>query len=177
MKYLIYTILIIVLLSINMEAARLFFYTPVRVNLLVLPVIFSAVEKRDRSFLFLAFVSGLFLDFYGSAPFGTFLFSFILGASLLNWAAQAFWVHALSFKPFALFTASALVLIGILTRIFSAIFPEGGFTLFTLSFSQEFWRFILSLIFGLLAALPVYFLWRFAERLIVKLEAKRLVLK
>ena len=106
-----------------MEAARLFFYTPVRVNLLVLPVIFSAVEKRDRSFLFLAFVSGLFLDFYGSAPFGTFLFSFILGASLLNWAAQAFWVHALSFKPFALFTASALVLIGILTRIFSAILP------------------------------------------------------
>ena len=73
MKYLFYLGIILVMLSLNMQLAGVFLKTGIQFNLLLPVIVLSALEKRNYDFVFIAIVSGLFLDVFGGAPFGSFL--------------------------------------------------------------------------------------------------------
>lgn len=171
MKYLIYTLLILVLLSVNMQLDSLFFYTPVRLNLLVLPAVFAAMEKKAGDYLFISFLSGLFLDFYSAAPFGSFILSFILAASLLGWASKNLWTYDLNFKSLFLFSAAGILLVEILVIIFAQILPAGIFSP-DFSLKSVGLKAALNFFGGLLALLPCLALWRFTLKVISKIEPK-----
>ena len=176
MKYLIYSLFIFILLCVDMQMQSLFFYTPLRADLLILPAVFASAEKKDPSFLFLAFLGGISLDFYGAAPFGSFLFSFIVTASLLNWAAKIFLSRDLNLKSAFLFSALGLLSADILVMVFARVLPHGGFSP-AFGLQSAVIRMILNLSVGLLAVLPVFVVWRFVIRVIAKMESKRLALK
>ncbi|MEK7617861.1 MAG: hypothetical protein AAB410_01835 [Patescibacteria group bacterium] len=159
-----------------MEIEHLFYGTPVRLNLLALLVIFSALEKKEVGFLFIAFFCGLLLDFYSSGPFGSFLFSFLFTASLLNWSIKTFWAAELNFKSIFLFLSVGLLAVEIFLRIFAKILPHAAFS-DVIEFNPVILRIIFSIIFGLFASFPVFALWRFALKIIIGMETKRLALK
>ncbi|MBI3231795.1 MAG: rod shape-determining protein MreD [Candidatus Doudnabacteria bacterium] len=175
MRYFIYTTLTVVLLALNMQAERLFYGSPVRLNLLILPLVFAAVELQDRTHMFFAFASGLALDFYSSSPFGSFLFSFIFVGAFLNWVAKTFWANQLNFKSVFVFSAVGILASGILAFGFASVLPAtvAGTAL---SFKPEALKVFSNLVFGLVAAVPVFALWRFVLRIIAKTESKRIIL-
>jgi cell shape-determining protein MreD len=176
MKFLVYSLLLIILLSLNLETARFLNGTGVTLNFLFLIVVFASLESRDYSFLFVAFLAGLLIDFYNAAPFGSFLFSFILLASLLNWVARTFWVYELNFRAVAIFLGIAFVVLEILIWLgrMNANEFSGGIINNSKSLA-------LSLVYGLplnlIVAVPIYALWRFMQRSLEKMENTRVFIK
>lgn len=176
MRYLVYTILILILLAFNSQIEYLFYGTPIRLNLLSLLVIFAAMEKRDVAFLFIAFICGLILDFYATAPFGTFLFSFIITGAFLNWSVKTFWLSDLNFKFTSLFLVIGLLTVEIFIRVFAESLPHSAFPS-AFEFKESALKILSGTIFGLLSAWPIFAVWRFALKFISGMESKRLILK
>lgn len=177
MKYIIYSILILFLLAVNIESTRLFLAWPVRLNLLLLLIVFAGLKKHNYDFLWMAFVCGLFLDFYHAAPFGSFLFTFLITAWLVSWAARIFWVYELDWRGIGLFMVLALIFSEILLWTYSAFLPGREFANVSFDFRQFFVRLVYQLPLHLLLALPLYALWQRIEHMIAKMESGRMVLK
>lgn len=175
MKYFIFAIFVLVLLALNIQAERLFFGSGIRLNLLVLPVIFAAVELPDRTYLFFVFTCGSALDFYSSSPFGSFLFSFILLGTLLNGLVKTFWANELNVKSVFVFSAAGLLLGGILALVFAWLLPSHAFEA-AVNFPAVMIKLVSVSVFTLAAAIPVFAVWRLLLRLIARIESKKIIL-
>ena len=173
MKYVVFTIAVFVLLAFNSELARLFLNTPVRFNLLLLFVVFSALDKKDTIFLFLAFFCGLVLDAFHSAPFGSFLLSFIVIASALNKVAKTFWVYELNWKFIALFIGLATIAAELLPLLLAKVLPGTGVGSFQYGLGQFGARVFYSLLVNLALAIPLYFYWLATKDLSARLEGNK----
>lgn len=179
MKYFIYIIFILLLLAVNTELARILSSAPFWVNLLLLPPVFFALEKKGFDFLFLALAGGLLLDSFNAAPFGAFTLSFILISGVLSWAAWVFSAgeYEINWKFLSLAVIFAFVAAESLVRLFSGILPANE----PISLSQAFSNFFPSIIYGSLAQLtlflPVYFMFRALERMLEKMENRRMTVK
>lgn len=176
MKYIIYLIFILFLLAMNTELAKILTSAPLRVNLLLLPPVFSALEKKGFDFLFLALVGGLLLDSFNAVPFGAFTLSFILTAGALNWAARVFSARV-NLKFLSLAVTLAFVATESLVRLFGSILPSNE----SMSLPLAFGNFFSAVIYGSLAQLmlfvPVYFIFQAIERMLAGMQNKRMVLK
>jgi rod shape-determining protein MreD len=98
MKYLSYALVMLILFSLNMGMfpyLEIFSGTP---NLLMLFVIALSVESKDYDFIVLAFLSGLFLDFYTDVAIGSFSVGFMLLGILIQYIAKEYLVLELNWK-------------------------------------------------------------------------------
>ena len=175
MKYLIYSALLIILLGLNSELSAIFFSTPVRLNLLLYPVVFSALDSGNNDYLFMAFLSGLLLDFYNASPFGVWLFSFLLIGAFSSWTAKTFLVYKLDLKILPVLVLAAYVLMAAMVLSFSKFFP--GHELFSFQFYGSLKSFIITAPVQMALGLPAYFLWLWVLRLVAKAQVKKLSLK
>jgi rod shape-determining protein MreD len=175
MKYFIYLALLIILLALNSEFAAAFFSLPIRLNLLLLPVVFSALDNNQNDYLFLAFGAGLLFDFYNASPFGVWLFSFLLVGAFLSWIARTFLVYKLDLKIVPVLVLVAFVCTEAMIIVFSKVFP--GHENFSFEIVGALKRSALTAPVEMALALPAYFLWAWVLRLIAKTEVKKLSLK
>jgi|SRR3989344_92051 len=177
MKYIIYIIFILLLLAFNTELASMLIGTPFRINLLLFPAVFAALEKKDRDFLFLAILGGLFLDSYNAAPFGSFTVSFLLAASILNWAVKNFWIYEPNLKLLVLSVLFSFFAIEILVRLLAIFLPTREFVVGFSVFSNFFPAVLYASLLHLVLAFPVYGLWQLVRRILESMETKRIILK
>ncbi|PIR96628.1 MAG: hypothetical protein COT92_00025 [Candidatus Doudnabacteria bacterium CG10_big_fil_rev_8_21_14_0_10_42_18] len=157
MKYIIYLLAIIFLAGVNVGVFSYFKILGVGPNLFLLFVFFAATEKYSDDYLFLAFISGVFLDFFTGAFFGTFtlpiLFSsFLLRIIMSNWVLlfEVNWKNLIILMT-AFFTSVYIFawLVSLATFKFGWNFQQIGFGVFT-------WKFVVVIIYNLLLLYPVY---------------------
>jgi len=137
---------------------------------LLLVVVFSALDKEDNDYLFVIFMSGLMLDFYNAAPFGNFLFGFVILGFLIHWTAKTFSISELNWKIIITLVTLSAVLNDIFTYVFTFYFPgnlPGGIQA---SLGQVISFIFYHILIQTLAVFPVYFFWRWVKSLVNNLE-------
>lgn len=177
MKYFIYTIAIILLFGINLGLfGRLPIYGQVP-NLLFLLVIYFALEKKSYDFFFIAFLSGLMLDFFSAHFFGAFIFSLLFLSAALHLLARNFIVLELDKKALiaVLFGSWAILrlclgLYSIMVFSFHLTSEAGGIKVY-------FNGFIWSLFYNLFLLYPVYLFYGYLKKIVDSLTAGRRTLK
>ncbi len=157
------------MLSLNMQLAGVFLKTGIQFNLLLPVIVLSALEKRNYDFVFIAIVSGLFLDVFGGAPFGSFLILCLTLAWLVNWISRNFWAYEISFKVAGVFLILSHLIFEIFLRLgirllffesFQGVAFEGNF------FLELFYGFLGNLII----IIPIFFLWQKINWLVRRME-------
>ncbi len=171
MKYLIYLLAIIILLGINLG---LFNYLQIQnqmPNLLLLLTLCFALEKKDYDFFFIAFVSGLFLDFYSTGFFGQFTLAFLLAAFFLHIFANILALEQ-NFKTLSAALAVCVIFFNFFVWLYS-------FAAFKLNWTGEYLDFKMllkglaaSLVYSWLLLYPVYLLSQFLKRSLDRLNQR-----
>jgi len=158
MKYFVYLFLILILLGLNVglfNYIRIFGQMP---NLLFLLALCASLEKNDFDFYFIAFVGGLFLDFFSTGFFGGYTFSFLVVSLLAHFFADNVLVSGFNWK-----TLSGVLLVGFL--VFSWVWWLYSFVSVLLGLAPDFLslkEFLLTLVpgifYNLLLLYPIYIL-------------------
>ena len=158
MKYGIYFLTIFVLLGLNLGLFNSLQIRGQLPNLLLLLTMYFALDKKDLDFFFIAFVSGLFMDFYSTGFFGAFTFSLTAVAFALHLLANRFLVLELNWKTLS------LLLLGSLT-VFNFLLFGFGFAVYKLGLSGDYENFkayagffLQSLFYNWLLLYPMYLL-------------------
>jgi rod shape-determining protein MreD len=131
MKYLVYFFTIIILLGLNLGLFNSWQIGGQFPNFLLLLTIFFALEKKDFDFYFIAFFSGLFLDFYYTGFFGAYTFSLITIALGLHLLANRFLVLELNWKSLTLLLLGSLIVFNFLLFVY-------GFITYKIGLSGEY---------------------------------------
>src|ERR1700690_3255463 len=173
MKYLVYLIAIIVLLGVNLGV---FNYFPIKEqipNLLLLLVLLFALEKKDFDFFFLAFVSGLFLDFYSAGFFGGFTLAFLAVSLAAHLVVDNIFVFEINWK-----TLSLSLLVGL--AIFNLVIWAYGLLAYKLSWESEYINigvyishFPVNFLYNWLLLYPVYLFFTFLRSFVDNLSSHR----
>ncbi len=161
-KIVIYTIFVIFLLSLSIVFPKIGASAP---NFLFLFAVVYAFRKDDSDYLWLAFFSGLALDFYTNSFLGIFAISFLITAYIINYTTRTFFSSDLNPGYIGLIVMLAyLLVVGLVYFLnslavrFGAGLPVSGEYLTT----KVWFDLFLNLIF----ALPIYFPSLLNDRLI-----------
>ncbi len=98
MKYLIYTIAIILLVAVNYGLFPLLRIGGAIPNLLFLFVVLYALQRNNEHVIFIALVSGLFVDFYNGLLVGGYTLAFVLLGYILYQFIHEVAVYELDWK-------------------------------------------------------------------------------
>ncbi len=173
MKYLIYTIAIILLLGINLGLfgnLPFFGQTP---NLLFLLTLYFALEKKDFDFFFIAFVCGVFLDFFSVHYFGAYTISLLILASGLYLLTQNFILQELNWKFLAAILLGSLAILQIFLWLYALLVSGVYLAQEPESLGIYFNGFTGSLFYDLILMYPVYFFYGYLRKLVDALTLKR----
>ncbi|MFA5990655.1 MAG: hypothetical protein WC794_00205 [Candidatus Doudnabacteria bacterium] len=173
MKYLIYTIAITLLLGINLGLfgnLPFFGQTP---NLLFLLTFYFALEKKDLDFFFIAFVSGLFLDFFSVHFFGGYTIALLVTASLLYLFTQNFILQDINWKFLIGILLGSMAVARILLWFYAVSVAVMHLAPETDSLKVYFSDFTWSFLYNLLLMYPIYFFYGYLRKLVDLLTVKR----
>ncbi len=157
MKYLLYLFTIFVLFILTVILQPLFSIYGAFPNLLLLFVLVLAIFKdKDYSFLFVAFVSGLFLDSYYGSLFGGYMFSFLFLSVGFHILSNYFFSIGLSLKSWAPFILGSIALFYLLFWIYSNFLVFVNLEDFTLSIRGNFIQIIIEAFYSLFVSYLIY---------------------
>lgn len=161
-RIIVYFLAVVLLLAIN---ATMPFFRQSAPNLLFLLVIFMAFRQDSVDFLWVAFFAGLILDVYSAPIFGSYLFSFLILAMIVNTTTRTFF----SADPNLIYIATVIVisylmLVGMIYILNALAFQFHNIVepLSPLYLSQKIW---FDLILNLIFAMPVYFLTQYLDQI------------
>lgn len=111
MKYLIYTISIILVLGLNVGLFGNLQINGQIPDLPLLMVLFFALDKKNWDFFFVAFAGGIFLDCYSAGFFGGFTLAFLVLALICHLLVSNLMVLELTWKNLVLLVFGALIVV------------------------------------------------------------------
>jgi hypothetical protein len=173
MKYLIYVIAIIFLVGVNLglfNNLQLFGQIP---NLLLLFTLFAALEKKDYDFFFVAFICGIFLDFYSASFFGSFTISLLLLALCLHILANTLALFELNWKSLGLLLLAGLVLLDLFSWIYGFAAYQFNWAPNFIAFQSFVRAFPAIFIYNLLLLYPTFLFYNFVKKIIDNLSIRR----
>ncbi len=170
MKYLIYTLTIIILLAINVG-----FFSTINLmpNLLLIFLIFHSLDKENNDFFFIALASGLLLDFYSATFTGTFMLSFLIVGLILHLLATNVIVLEINWKIMAVLSAATLALTDVLVWFFSWSAFKLGWAKYLIDISMLRHRFLVDLVCNLLLLYPMYLLAGFIKSVVENFQLRQ----
>lgn len=173
MKYFVYLLAIIILLGLNLGIFNFFPVSGQIPNLLFLLTLFFALEKKDYDFFFVAFVCGLFLDFYSAGFFGAFTLAFLAVSVAANLFVNNVFVFEINWK-----TLSPALLAGLF--FFSLLVWAYGLLAFKLSWGSQYVNigvfisnFPVNFLYNWFLLYPVYLFFTFLRGLVDNLSSRR----
>lgn len=173
MKYFIYIFSILILLGINLGLfGYLPFYDQVP-NLLLLLLIFYAIEKKNFDFFFIAFFSGVLLDFFSASFFGGFTLAFLVMAAIENLLSRIFIVFELNWKSLAILLFGSQIMFNIFLWLYYFCSYKLGWTPESPDLAVYLRGFLFSYIYNLILAYPVYLYYLYTKRAIDNLTLIR----
>lgn len=172
MKYLIYTLALIVLLGLNIVVFNNLDIQGQIPNLLLLISICFAIDNEGFDFIFIAFVSGLFLDFFSTSFFGAYTSALLCVSLLIYFFINNFVEITIRLRSLAISLFFSLILYNLVIWFF-------GFVVFKLNLVQNHTAFktyasvfYISFLYNLVLIFPVYFgasnLRKFVENLNIR---------
>ena len=166
MKYLIYLLAIILLLGLNIGLFNNLQFYGQAPNLLMLMIIFLALDKDDLSFFPVVFVAGLFMDAFSANFFGGWTLSFLILALLLNFLSSRLMVFELNWKSLTLLVCGAWFLLNFCLWVY-------GFFIFKANLMPDYTgikifygNFLPGLIYNWLFIYPMYLFVNFLKTLV-----------
>jgi cell shape-determining protein MreD len=173
MKYLIYIVAIIILFGVNLG---FFSNLPVQhqvPNLLLLLTIFFSLEKNSYDFFFVAFLSGLFLDFFSFVFFGSFTLAFLILALSLHFLANHFVVLEINWKSLSLLLALSLLILNVVMWLYGIIALKFNWAPYYINFKTIFSALPIAYIYDWLLLYPVYLCYSSLKGLVANLTLRR----
>ncbi len=165
MKKLILFVSIIILFGLNIGIfpyLKIFGTVP---NLLLLFLIFFVLEKKDNEIYFVAFFSGLFLDFTSGWLIGGYTFSLLFVAFILSFISYRLAIFKISLKSISLAIVFCLLVSKIVVLAFG--FLAFKFNLWPVEVRVGLIRpeIFAEIFYNLLLAYPIYLFTRFIVEL------------
>lgn len=161
-KIIIYFLTILILLSLNITMPKFGQGVP---NFLFLFVLLLAFKQEGSDFLWVAFFSGLLLDIFAAPVFGSYLFSFMILAMIVNTTTRTLFSADVNmvYMGIVIFISN-LLLVGMIYLINALAFQfhNASAPLSPLYLSQKIW---LDVILNLVFAIPIYYLIHYLDRL------------
>ncbi len=173
MKYLIYTIAIILLFGVNLGLfgnLPIFGQVP---NLLFLLTMYLALEKKDYDFLFVAFICGIFLDFFSASFFGGFTFSLLITSAVLHVISQNFILLELDWKFLVGLLLGSMALFKLLLWLYIFFVTISHLYAGNESLSMYFRNFAWNYLYNLLLIYPMYFFYGYLRKLIDGIKVRK----
>jgi len=173
MKYLIYLITIIFLVGLNLglfNNLQLFGQIP---NLPFLFTLCASLEKKSYDYFFVAFISGVLLDFYSTSFFGSFTISLLLVALCLQALANIVAVFELNWKSLSLLLISAMVLLNLFYWSYAFAAYKFHWALDFIAFRSVTAAFLPSFFYNLIFLYPMFLLYNFVKKIIDNLSLRR----
>jgi rod shape-determining protein MreD len=164
MKYLVYIVIVILLLALNIGLFgqyRLFGQIP---NLLLLLVIYFALDKKGHDFFFISFVCGLFLDFYSTSFFGGYTLAFLLLATSLYLLAGSFVVLELNWKSLSFLLLGSLFLLKLVLFSYAFLVYKFNWAADYAKLNFSWISFIAEYAYNLLLLYPAYIIFSLLKR-------------
>lgn len=173
MKYFIYLLAIIILLGVNLGLFSGLKIQGQLPNLLfLLTVCFAMIKQDGEDYLFVAFVAGLFLDFYSTRFFGSFTLALLLLALFLRQLMSNILALALNWKILSLAVVFSWTALNILLWFYALLAAKFNWIGYSADFKTIFSALPAGLFYNLLLLYPVYLLANFLKKLIVDLSFK-----
>lgn len=173
MKYFIYLLAIIFLLSLNLGLFNNLQIKGQIPNLLFLFSLYFAFEKKDLDFFFVSFVCGLVLDFYSTTFFGSFTLAFLSICLLLNLFVNNLAVVEINWKTLSLTLLLGLAGLNLLVWLYSAAAYKLNWTQDYSGLKDYFSGFLVSFFYNLLLLYPVYLFANFLKNFTDSLSVRR----
>lgn len=173
MKYFIYTLAIIILIGLNLGLFNNLQINNQIPNLLLLLTLYFSLEKDSYDFFFIAFVSGLFLDFYSAGFFGGFTLAFLSLALLLHLLASNFVLLELNWKSLSLLLAASLVILNSLLWLYGLWVYKLNWAFGYTGLKTFASAFLPGLIYNWLLLYPMYLCYGLIKNLIENLTIRR----
>ncbi len=163
MKYLIFLLGIIFLVSINMgffSYLRIYLTLP---NLLLMSAIVFPMLSQKDDFIFFAFFCGLFADFFYSIYFGPFAAAFLIAAFFIRFVSEKFVSPLSGIKTYLTLFVAGVFFTHILIYIFQNLIESLGRPLYTVPMRESLFMLMGELLWGIIL-LPA--VWKFLKYLI-----------
>ena len=173
MKYLLYTIAIILLLAINVGLFGLFPLYGAVPNLLFLFLLFFSLNKRIYDYFFIAFLAGMFLDFYAATAVGSFIFSFLFLAFVLHEVVEKVAVFEVDWKLQIALMAASLQLLDLLLWLYNFLAFKFGWSVIAVSLRVLEGGFAPQFIYNLILFYPMYLLYENIQNLLQRLASRK----
>lgn len=161
-KVVIYIITVILLLALSIVFPKVGTSAP---SFLFLLTAVYAFRKDDSDYLWLAFFSGLALDFYSNTFLGIFALSFLITALIINYTTRTFFSSDLSLIYIAVIVTLAYLLVVGLVYILNTMAIRFD-TALSISGEYLITKIWLDLFLNLIFVAPIYFLSLSVDRLI-----------
>lgn len=159
MRYLIYTIIIILNFVLTKDFFGHFTFAGAIPNLNLLLVIITASESEKLDFLFIAVVAGIITDIGFGLPIGTFSLSFLLTGFLVYYLFHGPSSLSLSWKNFGIVSVAGVIFTYLWTVAFSKLALVMGVLPFAFSFSQLASQIFFIVLYNLALAFPMFLLY------------------
>ncbi len=173
MKYLAYFLLIVLLLALNVGFFAHITIRGATVDLLLLLTVLVSLQKEFSPYLFVAVVSGLFLDCYTGLFFGSFLLSFLLASFLIRLIAQQVVMYELNWKYVFLVLAGAIFFIDVFVWGYNVAAVHYNLGTFEFGFEVVRSHFIPEFVYSAALLYPVYILMTAVNVGLLELERNR----
>jgi len=158
MKYLFYTIAIILLIGIQIGLLPYIQFFTAAPNLLLLMVFVLAIQRDVDELFFVAFVGGLALDVYTGLYLGTFTLTFLFAALALYFAVTEFFVQELSWKYVFTGLLITVVCSSLLEYAYALFVFKAGLTGYPIPFTIVKLHLVPEIIYNSILLYPMYIL-------------------
>ncbi len=173
MKHFIYFLAIILLIGMNFGVfANLPMWRQIPNLLLLLTLCFS-LEKNTYDFFFIAFLSGIFLDFFSTDFFGGFTLGFLALALLLHLLANRFVVFELGWKSLSLLLAGSLLVLNGVFWAYNFFAYKLGLTAYFPDLRVITRALPASFFYNWLLLYPIYLYFNYLKRIVDNLTVRR----
>ncbi len=172
MRYAVHFICIVFLLVANLGLFGLLPIWGQIPNLLFLFVLCSALAKKEFDFLFVAFLCGLFLDFYSPAFFGGHTLALLLIALVTYLFSNYIFVIELNFKNLALATIFSWLGLNLIVWLWGLAALKFNLNPSYVSLKIFMSNFLPGLIYNLLLLYPMYLFYDFLRHSLDNYEAR-----
>jgi len=172
MKYLVYTIAIIILFSVNISLFPLLKINGYMPNLLLLLLVFFAVEKEGQDFFFVALLGGLFVDVHSAVFFGSFTLAFLCCALILHLASSQIIIFELNWKYLAGVVIFSTLFVLIFVWFYNFLAIKLGWYAGDLDFKSLPGKFFTESVYNLLLFYPIKYLVFIVKQFNLKVFSK-----
>lgn len=134
---------------------------------------YFVLDKKDYDFFFIAFISGIYLDFFSAHFFGAFTFSLLFLSSILHIVTQNFIIRELNWKFVVGLLLSSLAVFRVFLWIYAIAVSVMHLSQPTEAINVYFNGFFWSFVYNLLLLYPVYLFYRYLKKLTDNFTVKR----